>query len=254
MVLDLRWCVRLGAIAGTLAAASALSAQAPASTLAASQENIAKRTSEWRTLATNLEQRVARLLPCDARVRSSIEEVSRASEARTVALTTYWTLFSTKSKGQIEAIQGLLTQEEGRSSNWAADRSDAQVDVAVTSAQSASLGASIRQIPALATPQKQLDTITQMYRDLEKQAQEREAWGSQIVTSLTDLLKASQARQSAIDARMKAVSDEGLRWSAYYEARQTRAQIECSLTNPSATIERPPQPTGPRPVPQGKKQ
>lgn len=254
MVLDLRWCVRLGAIAGTLAASSALSAQSPGNSLATLQENIAKRTTEWRTLATNLEQRVARLLPCDPRVRSSIDEVSRASDARTVASTAYWNFLSIKSKEQMEAIQGLLAQEEGRSSNWAAERSDAQVDIAVTSAQSASLGASIRQIPALATPQKSLDTITQMYRDLEKQAQERESWGGQIAGSLTDLLKASQARQAAIDAQIKAVGDEAVRWSAYYLARQARAQIECSLTNPSAAIERPLQPAGPRPVPQGKKQ
>ena len=237
-----------------LAASGVLSAQEPAAnSLTTLGGNIAKRTTEWTTLATNLEQRVARLLPCDPQVRSSIEEVSRASEARTLASTTYWTMVAIKSKAQIETIQGYLTQEEGRAATWASDRSDAKVDVAVTGAQAASLGASIRQIPALANPRKNLEPIAETYRTLEKQAQEREALAGQIADNLRELLKASQARQSAIDDRMKTVSAEGSRWNAYYAARQTRAQIECSLTNPAAASA-PLRPPAPRPVPQGKKQ
>src|ERR1700687_2232983 len=103
--LRLRW----GVIAAALALAGALCApDAPVNSPAALQENAAKRTTEWSTLATGLERRLARLLPCDPRVRTSIEEVSRASDARTVALTSYWTTASIQSKAQIEAIRSLL--------------------------------------------------------------------------------------------------------------------------------------------------
>jgi hypothetical protein len=230
----------MGAITAGFAAAGALSAQdTAANSLATLQENAAKRTTEWSTLATGLELRMARLLPCDARVRTSVEEVSRASDARTVALTTYWTMVSIKSKAQVEAIRGLLAQEEGRADDWAKDRTDAQTDVAVTNAQAASLGLSLRQLPALANPQKSLEAITQMYRVLEGQTQERETSVGQLSDDLRELSKASQARQSAIEDQIKAIGTEGLRWSGYYAARLERAQIECSIINPAAAAVRP---------------
>jgi hypothetical protein len=260
-----RWCLRWGAMAAGFALAGALSAQdTGANSLATLQENVAKRTTEWSTLATNLEQRVARLLPCDPRVRTSVEEVGRASDARTVALTTYWTMTSIKSKAQVEAIRGLLAQEEDRAGDWAKDRTDAQLEVAVTNAQATSLGPSIRQLPALANPQKSLEALTRMYRVLEGQTQERQTSVRQLVDDLRELLKTSQARQSAIEDQLKAIGTEGLQWSAYYAARLARAQIECSIINPAAAAARPvpapptarpiPAPPIAGPVPQGKKQ
>src|ERR1700722_2264068 len=131
MVCAGRWRLRWSVIAAALAVAGALSAQdATVNSPAALQENAAKRTTEWGTLATGLERRLARLLPCDPRVRTSIEEVSRASDARIVALTTYWTLVSIKSKAQLEAVRPLLAQEDGRIGDWAKDHSDAQAEVA----------------------------------------------------------------------------------------------------------------------------
>jgi len=230
-----RWRLRLSAIAAGIAAAGALLAQdTEANSLARLQENAAKRTTEWNLLATNLEQRLARLLPCDPRVRTSIEEAGRAYDARTVALTSYWTMVSIKSKAQIEAIRGLLAEEEGRAGDWAKDHTEAQLDVATTAAQAAALGPAIRQLPALANPQKNLEAIAQMYRTIEGQTQERETSVGQLVDDLRELLKSSQTRQAAIEDQLKAIGTEGQRWSGYYAARQLRAQIECSIVNPAA--------------------
>jgi len=252
MVLDLRWCLRLGSIAAALATASVLSAQDPApNSLAALQESVAKRTAEWNTLATNLEPRIARLLPCDPRVRTAVDEVSHASDARSIALTSYWTMASIQSKAQIETIRRLLPQEEARAADWSADENEAKVDVALTAAQAASLTSSVRLLPALAKPQQQMEAIAQFYRSLEKLAQDRATGGGPLLDDLRELLTASQARQTAIDQRVTAVSAEGLRWSAYYAARQTRARIECSITNPAAAAGR--EAPAPRPVPAGKR-
>jgi hypothetical protein len=207
------------------------------------QDSVAKRTAEWTTLAANLELRLARLLPCDARVRTAIEEVSRAADARTVARTSYWTLISSSSKTQVEAIRGLLAQEEGRAGDWSTERTNAQVDVATTTAQAASLVPSIRQLPALATPQKSLEAIAQMYGVIEAQSDERANSMGQLVSDLRELLKASQARQATIDDQLKAIGAEGQLWSAYYTARQARAQVECSIISPT------PPPLRPLPVP-----
>jgi hypothetical protein len=210
------------------------------------QDTAAKRTAEWTTLEANLELRLARLLPCDARVRTAIEEVSRAADARTVARTSYWTAISLRSKAQIEAIRGLLAQEENRAGDWSKDRADAQVDVATTTAQAASLGPSIRQLPALAAPQKSLEAIAQMYRVLEAQSEERANSMGQLISDLRELLKASQARQAAIEEQVIAIGSEGQLWSAYYTARQARAQVECSITSPTQV---PLRPVPPRKIP-----
>ena len=258
MVLNLRWCFRLGAIAALFAPGGIVSAQGPVpGSLPALQETVAQRTAEWNTLATNLEQRVARLLPCDPQARAAIDEVSRASEARSIALTSYWTVASLRSKTQAEAIRGLLAQEEEKVGDWVVEASQAKLDVALAKAQGASLATSVAQIPALANPQKDLETIAAQYSLLEKQAQDRAAAHGQLMDDLRALSNAAQARQLAIDQRLNAVGVEGQSWSTYYAARQARAQIECSLINPSAAappaLPRPVAPGVPRPAPQGKK-
>ena len=242
----------MGAVVAAFALEGIVSAQAPApSSLPALQQSVSQRTAEWNTLAMNLEQRVARLLPCDLQARAAIEEVSRASEARSVALTSYWTVASLQSKTQVEAIRGLLSQEEERVGDWVVEASQAQADVAFATAQGASLATSVPKMPALANPQKDLEAIAEQYRLLEKQAQDRAASHGRLVDNLRELLNTSQARQAAIDERLRTVGVEGSRWSAYYAARQARAQIECSLVNPTAPAA---QPSLPRPAPQGKKQ
>src|SRR5260370_33447924 len=99
----------LGLVGVWFAVTGAAGGEDPADALTSFQQNAAKRSAEWSTLAANLEQRVARLLPCHPRIRSAVEEVSRASEARIVALTTYWIAVSGKSKNQIDAIRPLMT-------------------------------------------------------------------------------------------------------------------------------------------------
>lgn len=252
MVLNLRWCFRLGAIAAVFAPGGIVSAQAPTpGSLPALQQTVSQRTAEWNTLATNLEQRVARLLPCDPQARAAIEEAARASDARIIALTSYWTVASLRSKTQVEDIRGLLKHEEDKVGDWVVDANQAKVDVALAKAQGASLATGIAQVPALANPQKDLEAIAEQYSLLEKQAQDRAAAHGRLIDDLRALLSTVRARQLAIDQRLKTVGTEGQSWSAYYAARQARGQVECSLINPAAAAA---PPAAPRPAPEGKKQ
>jgi hypothetical protein len=251
MVLNLRWCFRLGAIVAIFAPGGIVSAQVPApGSLPALQQTVSQRTTEWNTLATNLERRLARLLPCDPQGRAAIDEAGRASDARVIALTSYWTVASVRAKTQVEDIRGLLAQEEDKVGDWAVDANQAKVDVALAAAQAASLATGVPQVPALANPQKDLDAIGEQYRLLEKQAQDRASAHGRLIDDLRELLNTTQTRQVAIDQRLKTVGAEGQSWSAFYAARQARAQAECSLINPAAA----PAPIAvPRPAPQGKK-
>jgi hypothetical protein len=234
------------ALAACLAAAGTLRAQdAGPNSLAALQDAAAKRTAEWTTLTAGLELRLARLLPCDPRVRAGVDEVAKASDTRIVALTSYWNMVSIQSKTQVEVIRGLLAREEARGQDWMKDRTEAQQELAATGAQAAALKANLQQLPALSNPQKSLESIAETDRLLAAQAQERETNGALLLDDLRGLLRAAQARQSAIEEQLKSVSAEGQRWSAYYAARQARAQIECVIVNPVAA----PAPPAVRPVP-----
>ncbi len=244
------------AIAACFAAGTLCAQDSGANSLPALQDAAAKRTAEWNTLTASLEVRLARLLPCDPRVRTAVDEVARASDTRTVALTSYWNMVSVQSKAQVEAIRGLLAREEQRGEDWTKDKTETQQEVAATTVQTAALKANLQQLPALFNPMKSLESIAETDRVLAGEAQERETNGGLLVDGLRELLKASQARQSAIDEQLKSVSAEGQRWSAYYAARQVRAQIECAIINPGAASAQPAARKAPpivRPLPAGTK-
>src|SRR5205814_2074306 len=118
--------IRLWMVCIWLAVASAAWAQEPLNALTGFQQNAAKRAAEWATLTTNLEQRVARLLPCDPRSQAAIEETARALEARTVAFTTYWLAVSGASKSKTDAIRRLQAEEESRKKEWTSEHSNAK--------------------------------------------------------------------------------------------------------------------------------
>ena len=212
------------------------------------QQNIEKRTTEWNTLANNLEVRIGRLLPCDPRVRGAVEEVSRASEARIVALTEYWLAVSAASKTQTETIRRLLAQGDTGAGERKTDQADAEQEQIAVNAQLADLSESVKLLPSLTAAQKALDGLAQSGARTAVQAAERGQSAERLSQELRDLLAAAQARQTAIDNAMKALAAEGLRWSGYYLSRQARAQTECVITNPSGAA-----PAAPRTPAQGKK-
>ena len=228
-------------------AAVAVAAQdKPAGLFPTLQQNVEKRTSEWDTLANNLEGRIGRLLPCDSRLRGAIDEVSRASEGRIVALTEYWLAVSAASKTQTEAVRRLLAQEEASAADRKADQADAEQERVAVTAQIADLAESARRLPSLAAAQKALDGLAQSSARMAAQTAERGQSAERLSQELRDLLATAEARQAAIDNAMKALAAEGLRWSGYYSSRQARAQTECTITNPGGAA--------PRAPAQGKKQ
>lgn len=67
-------------------ASGAVSAQRNLATL---EQSAKKAHTDWLRLASNLEVRVARMLPCSPAATAAIEDVSRAARVRIVALTGY---------------------------------------------------------------------------------------------------------------------------------------------------------------------
>jgi DNA repair exonuclease SbcCD ATPase subunit len=235
-----------------IAAAAAAAQDKPAGSFSSLQQNVDKRTADWQTLANNLELRIGRLLPCDSRTKSAIEEVSRASEARIVALTEYWQAVSAASKNQTEAVRRLIAQEEASAADRKLDQADAEQARIALTAQLADLTESAKRLASHAPAQKSLDALAQASSQMAAQAAERGQSAERLKQELRDLMAATEARQTAIEGAMKALAAEGLRWSAYYSARESRAETECSITNQGAGAgNSAPKPAGPG---RGKKQ
>jgi hypothetical protein len=239
----------------SIAAAQGVNPQAAPTPLALLEQEAEKRTVEWTTLASGLEVRLARLLPCDARVREAVDEVSRASEARLTAWNGYWQSVAVKSRDQEAAARKLLASEEVRSAEWNQSRLDAEAERAATEAQAAVLAASTRTLPAMAGAQRTLDAVIQLSKQTATQAGEREATGLRLTDELRDLANRAQARQKNIDAQVKALATEANAWRTYYAARIARAQTECSITDPAAAAAvAPPAAPSKRPATRRKKQ
>ena len=192
------------------------------------------RSTEWSTLASGMEQRVARLLPCDPRVRSAIEEVSRASDARFTALAAYWQDVATQSQQQSAAAAKLLAESDARLTAVRDDRADADKEQAYVSQQFADLRQSSAKQWGLSEAVDALGPIALAKREAAARATEREKLAEQSKTSLMELVRTSEARQAAIEKERQAMTAENNRWREYYAARIARAQTECQLTGPAA--------------------
>lgn len=239
-------CRCLIALALVGAAASVSAQDRPLSTPSDAAQTAEKRTNEWSILASNLEQRVARMLPCDPRVRTAIEEVSRASGARFLALNAYWQEIAKRSNDQAEMAHKLIADNDARLAEWKTDSADSEQEQVRVGAQSSDLRDAARQQAALAAAVQALNRISQNVASAVKQGVAREEASVQLDADLNQLITATQARQAAIEDELKALSMESTRWTAYYAARITRAQMECSITGSAGTGDPAPVPRTPK--------
>lgn len=77
------------AICCLLFAFGATGVSAQKKNLASLEQSAQKAHAEWRRLASNLEVRVARMLPCSPGAITAIQNVERAARVRVIALTEY---------------------------------------------------------------------------------------------------------------------------------------------------------------------
>ena len=93
--------------------------------LAALEQTMQKRYGEWESVAKDLSERMARILPCDPRALAALTEVSRTSEARLAALADYLRAVSAKAFAETAAVRNLLDTEERRTVEVNLERADA---------------------------------------------------------------------------------------------------------------------------------
>jgi hypothetical protein len=215
-------------LCAALTCAAALAQNSP--DLAALEQTAQKRHAEWESLAKDLSERMARILPCDPRYAAGITEVSRASEARLAALAEYMRGISAKAFAETAAAKILLNTEERRAVEASLERSDAGQELTAVETQSDALTQSVKQRASLADSQKQLEQIAAMIRQRASAAEQQAGAADASVALLRDLATKFDARDAALRDESVAFEAERARWNGYYAARLARAQTECTIT------------------------
>ena len=220
--------MKRAALLGILCCAGAFAQNPP--DLAALEQNARKRYSEWQELAKDLTERMARILPCDARYAAGINEVSRASETRLAALSDYVRAATAEAFVETAAVKILLNSEEKRAVEIALERADSGQEQTAAATMSDALGQSAAKRASLVEPQKALGEILAAIQERIKSEDELSGEADKTVAMLRDLVMKFDARDAALRDESVAFEAERTRWNAYYTARLARAQIECSIT------------------------
>jgi hypothetical protein len=233
-----------------LFAAASLAQSPAAADLGALEQTAQKRQAEWEDAAKTLEERLARILPCDARSAAAITEVSRLSEARLAALNDYVRAASSRAFAEAAAIRLLLSAEEKREGEAVRERSDAGQEQTAVEIQMDALKQSISQRSSLQDPQKLLDQIVALIQQRTAETERQAGAADKANVLLRELAAKFEARDAALREESAAFEAERTRWSGYYTARQARAQTECSITQ--AGVARPAAPAKPQSKSPGK--
>ena len=207
-----------------------------------------KATAAWRAVARDLDARVARMLPCDLKSQQAIEETSRASQARLIALGNYYQPAAAIAATRTEGAKQLLAREQARSSSAADFLNEAKVVLAAAEQQAADLEASAQGQSALGGALAALRQAVETTRQRANIGREQETRFQPMIAALTRLVQAYEIRETALNGAIKAFDAERLRWNSYYAARLARAQLECSVTNPAAAAANA-SPLSPKPPP-----
>lgn len=216
-------------ICAALLSCAAVHAQ-DAPDLATLEQTAQKRGLEWEALAKDMNERMARILPCDPRAMAAVNEVSRASEVRLGALADYLRAVSAQAFAETAAARNLLDAEEKRAVEAGLERADAGQEQTAVDTQSDALAQSVKQRTSLEVPQKLLAQIAAMIHQRAAAAEQQAGSADAAVALLRDLVAKFEARDAALREEFAASEAELTRWNGYYAARRARAQIECSIT------------------------
>ena len=200
---DLESRVRLGKfVVLLLVTAAAVAAQDQAGAEVSALQQAVDKTAAWQALAKSVESRLARMLPCDPRVRAAIQELSKASEDRLAALAVYLQGAAVQAKHDAEAASALLEAEQAASRDLNFDTAEAEQDRIAVEAQLADLTASAASKPALEVARKKLAAIAAMARQRAADAAAQGAKSGALNAALQNVAAAARAKQTALETEL----------------------------------------------------
>jgi hypothetical protein len=195
--------------------------------------------AEWDALAKTLEGKLVRMLPCDARVKTSVEEVNRASDARIAALSEYLKAAAAQVQADDAVIAKAVAAQETAMREVDSDRAEADQERIAVDAQLADLDESLKKRVGLLGAEQSLTAVAQLVRQRVSGFDTYKARESALLSALRELQQASAARKDALQKELSTLAAEATAWSEYYAARIARSATECSITNQTEARPRP---------------
>jgi hypothetical protein len=218
------------------------SAVAP-SPLAALEQAVKQKTTEWDGLQRSVN---ASLLPCDPKVAAAIAAVSQASDARIAAGSAYVQAAVKETMLQITAARRVLASVQPLGADLATEKADLAQEQSGAGGQIAILNDSGQHRPAFNGAQDGLRQIVALEQQRAEATDSGISHGDATREGIRGLLAQLEARATALEAVQTAFEAESSAWKAYYAARSARAQTECNATKGLVS------PPRPQPAPQGK--
>jgi hypothetical protein len=201
-----------------------------AQTLTDLDQAATKAHNDWFNLASDLDIRVARMLPCDAGATAAIEETGRAATARIIAMSTYARAAADQAAQDATTAREIQRSETARISGAGADRTDMDAERTAVQNQLTNLGESVRKKLTLTAAHDDLRIIEAMVRDRSNMVATSASVSESSLKLFEDLATSLEQREAALRKHLTALQDERTRWNGYYTARLARARIECSVT------------------------
>ncbi|MEO8097047.1 MAG: hypothetical protein ABI811_05055 [Acidobacteriota bacterium] len=206
------------------------SGQSATNALASLEQSATKTHADWLRLATDLEVRVARVLPCDPVASATIEETTRASSARIVALTAYLNAATEQAVRDTGAARQIQQTQRGLLAASGQERSDTELERAGIESQINNLAESVKKKPSLGPAEDQLKALEALVKERAATVS-RTADAEQNALALYDqLVLAMERREKTLRQQVSLLEEERTKWNGYYTARLARARIECSVT------------------------
>lgn len=201
---------------------------AGAQSLSDLEQNALKAQSEWFRLASDLDLRLARMLPCAPAVGTSIEDTHKASTARMEALSAYAAQFLAVASRDLEKARELQKTLTDPQANTTAERADTEQERAGIQSQLTNLAESVRRRVALTVANDELRAIEDLVQERARLVAEGGVTESTRIL-LSNLVVALENREEVIRRQVPALEEERNKWNGFYAARMARARVECSV-------------------------
>jgi hypothetical protein len=219
----------------TIFAAALLPAQDAPASLQSLRQNAEQKTQAWDNLAKALGPKIRGMLPCDPKIASAVEEVSRASDVRLAAFDQYFrAVLAEISTRAVRADALLDSQTKAENGFLDIEHAEGVEERASTENQLTQLAANTRHQQELSDAASALRAVAELTDRRNSVMVQQSARADSLNESLRALVSQSHAAEAAMKALAAAHANEAEHWRAYYAARVARVQAECAAINPAA--------------------
>lgn len=213
------WCV-LWAVTATAAFAQ--------TSLSDLEQAALSTNTAWFTVASSLDVRVARMLPCDAAATAAIEEVNRASTARLVALSAYVKAAADQAAADATIARQIQRDETAYLTSVGTERTDTEQERAGIETQITNLAESVRKKVSLTAANDELRQIEASVRERANLVTTNASAAEGSLKYFEDFAATLEKREAALRKIQASLEEERTKWNGYYTARLARARVECS--------------------------